>query len=75
MNQSKSFIIYPRTKIDIDDTRLQVINAPIKVKLKAFITGYLQDYGELPTPQYLREIFSISELDAEMAIRLFGNSD
>ncbi|WP_342441767.1 hypothetical protein MHB65_22240 [Lysinibacillus sp. FSL K6-0075] len=75
MNQSKSFIIYPRTKIDTEDPRLQVIDAPIKVKLKAFISAYLQDYSEMPTTQYIQSIFGISELDAEMAIHLYGNSD
>ena len=75
MQNTKSFIIYPRTKIEVDDPILQVIDAPIKVKLKAFITGYLQDYGELPTAQYIQSLFSISALDADMAIHLYGNSD
>lgn len=75
MNQSKSFIIYPRTKIDLDDPRLQVIDGPVKNKLKAFISGYIEDYNEMPTTQYIQSIFGISELDAEMAIHLFGNSD
>lgn len=72
--KSTSFIVYPRTKIDIEDPRLQVIDAPIKTKLKAFITGYLQDYSELPTTQYIQSIFGISKSDAEMAIHLYGNS-
>lgn len=72
--KSKSFIIYPKSKIAINDPRLQVIDASIKSKLKVFITGYLQDYGELPTIQYIQSIFGISELDAEMAIHLYGNS-
>jgi len=75
MQNTKSFIVYPRTKIDVADPRLQIINAPIKEKLKSFISSYHEDYGELPTAQYIQSLFSISALDAEMAIHLYGNSN
>lgn len=72
--KSKSFILYPRTEIDIDNPSIEIVDAPIKDKLKAFISGYIEDYNEEPTIQYLQLIFGISELDAEMALYFYGNS-
>ncbi|MFJ8064882.1 hypothetical protein ACIQYS_09635 [Psychrobacillus sp. NPDC096426] len=72
--KSKSFIIYPRSKIDVENPNIQVIDAPIKVKLKAFITSYYEDRNELPSVSYLQSIFGISQLDAEMALHFYGDS-
>lgn len=72
--KSKSFIVYPKTKIDISDPRIEIIDAPIKVRLKAFISGYIEDYNEPPTTRYIQSIFNISESDAEMALHFYGNS-
>ncbi|WP_438310850.1 hypothetical protein [Sporosarcina sp. FA9] len=68
----KNFIIYPRTKIDMTEPLIEIVEAPLKVKLKAYITGYQEDYGELPTTERIRSIFDISNQDAEMALVVFG---
>lgn len=70
--KSKSFIIYPKTKIAINNPIIEIVEAPIKEKLKSFITGYIQDYREAPTVEYLQSIFDISEQDAHMALVLFS---
>ncbi|WP_144511563.1 hypothetical protein [Bacillus sp. FJAT-22090] len=72
--KNKSFITYPRTKIGFDNPNIQVIDAPIKVRLKSFITGYLEDRNELPSASYIQSIFGISEHDAEMALHFYGDS-
>lgn len=72
--KTKSFIIYPRTKIDVANPKIEVIVPPIKVKLKAFITGYMEDRNELPSVSYLQSVFEISIEDAEMALSLYGGS-
>lgn len=69
----KEFLVYPRTKIDASNPNVQIIEAPLKVKLKAYITGYREDHGELPTIERIQSIFQISEQDAEIALTLFGN--
>ncbi|WP_010170134.1 hypothetical protein [Bacillus coahuilensis] len=68
----KDFIIYPKTKIDIKDDMFKVVDAPIKVQLQAFITGYIEDYGESPSIKYLQSVFRITEQDAEIALYLYG---
>lgn len=70
--KSKNFIIYPKVKIDSSNENIQMIDAPIKTKLKAFITGYMEDYGESPSVEYLQSVFSISQQDAEMALVLYS---
>jgi hypothetical protein len=70
--ERKDFIIYPKTEIDINDDMFKVVDAPIKVKLKAFITGYIEDYGEPPSIKYIQSIFRITELDAEIAWFLYS---
>ncbi|WP_342538473.1 hypothetical protein MKY15_20735 [Sporosarcina sp. FSL K6-1540] len=69
----KEFIVYPKTKIDISNPNVQIIDAPLKVKLKAFVTGYREDHGELPSIERIQSIFQISKQDAEIALTLFGN--
>lgn len=68
----KEFIIYPKTKIEVTDPNLVIVDAPVKVKLKSFITGYREDYGELPSIERLTSIFSVSEQDAHIALTLYG---
>jgi hypothetical protein len=67
----KTFIIYPKTKIDKNDPHIHVINAPIKERLHAYITGYKEDYRELPSKEKLMSLFKISKRDAEIALLIF----
>lgn len=69
----KEFLVYPKTKIDISNPNIQIVEAPLKIKLKAYITGYREDHGELPTIERIQSIFQISVQDAEIALTLFGN--
>ena len=69
----REFLVYPKTKIDISNPNIKIIEAPLKVKLKAFVTGYREDHGDLPSIERIRSIFQISEQDAEIALTLFGN--
>lgn len=67
----KNFIVYPKTKI-VSNENIEIVDAPLKVKLKAFISGYREDYGELPSIERLKSTFSISEQDAHIALTLYG---
>lgn len=68
----KNFIIYPETKIEANDPNLVIVDAPIKVKLKSFITGYREDYGELPSIERIVSLFHVTEQDAHIALTLYG---
>lgn len=68
----KEFMIYPRTKIDMTDPNIEIVEAPLKVKLKAYITGYREDYGELPSIERIKSLFNVSDQDAHIALTLFG---
>lgn len=72
--QSKKFIVYPKTKLAVDNPHIEIIDAPIKTKLKAYVTGYLEDYGELPAIDSIRSVFNISKQDAEMALVIYGST-
>ncbi|WP_342505650.1 hypothetical protein [Sporosarcina sp. FSL K6-2383] len=65
------FIIYPKTKIETTDPKVVILEAPRKVKMKAYITGYTEDYGELPSIEQVRSIFRVSEQDAEIALVVY----
>lgn len=68
----KEFIIYPKTKIEESNPAIKIVEAPRKVKMRAYITGYREDYGELPSIEQVRSIFRVSEQDAEIALVVYG---
>jgi hypothetical protein len=47
--KSKSFLLYPRTEVYIDNQDIEIVSVPIKDKLKAFISVYIKGYNEEPT--------------------------
>ncbi|MEK4403471.1 hypothetical protein MKZ26_03370 [Sporosarcina sp. FSL K6-6792] len=69
----REFLVYPKTKIEISNPNIKIIEAPLKVKLKAYITGYKEDHGELPSIERIQSIFQISKQDSDIALTLFGN--
>lgn len=69
----KNFITYPKTEIPIDSPKIEVNEVPRKEKMKIFITGYVEDYLELPSVEYTQQVFKVSEQDAHMAIVIYGN--
>lgn len=69
---SKSFIVYPKTRIDTSDENIKRVEASTKDKLKSFISGYIEDYGEAPALSYIQSLFHISKQDAEMALSLYS---
>ncbi len=70
----KTFIVYPKTKINMDDPYYEKVDTTLKIKLKTFITGYIEDYGESPSITYIQSIFNISKLDVEIALSLYGSA-
>jgi len=71
----KEFLVYPKTKIAESNETIQIVEVPLKVKLKAFVTGYREDHGELPSIERIQSIFPISKQDAEIALTLFAMND
>lgn len=70
----KSFIIYPPTKIETSNHSVRIVEAPIKIKLKAFITGYIEDYLEMPSPEKIASLFNISVADANISLMMYGEN-
>ncbi|GAA0347560.1 hypothetical protein GCM10008931_43560 [Oceanobacillus oncorhynchi subsp. oncorhynchi] len=69
----KNFITYPKTEIPVNSPEIEVVEVPLKEKMKIFITGYVEDYLELPTVEYIQQLFKVHEQDAHMAIVIYGN--
>ena len=67
----KEFIIYPKTKIAESNPTIKIVEAPRKFKMRAYITGYHEDYGELPSIEQIQSIFRVSEQDAEIALVVY----
>ena len=69
----KEFIMYPKTKIETTDPKVVIVEASRKVKMRAYITGYKEDYGELPSVKQVISIFRVTKQDAEIALVVYGD--
>lgn len=67
----RKFIVFPKTEIHIDDKSIEIVNTPLKLKIKSFIISYKEDFKELPSIETLQSIFRISKMDAHMALIVF----
>ena len=69
--KSRSFIAYPDSRILLGEVNIELNNAPLGVKLQAFISSYYDNYKKFPDSKTICSIFGVSEKDAELALSAF----
>ena len=69
--KSRSFIAFPDSRILLGEVKIELNNAPLSVKMQAFISSYYDNYKKLPDRQTLCTIFEVSEIEADLALAAF----